>query len=182
MPTIYELRELEDELFIRAIRKETVGRRLLSGPIVGASSALFVGYYFFPHTWLPALLLLGLIIGLVAMLGEKKASLRVTKLEFRCSGRFRGEPRFERVICTPDVNWLEYQQESEGGSDFAHIPSGLYASVGNGSSCFLPYVDEKQSHEIIAKIETKFPHLADQWRKNSPYDRNFTTMRLTPPT
>lgn len=181
MPTTYELQELESELFIRVVRKQTVGRRLLSGPILGVLSALFVGYYFFPRPWLSAFLLLGLLIGSLALLEEKKASLGATKLEFRCRGRFRGEPRFERVICAPEIKWLEYQQESEGGSDFAYNPGGLYAEVSDGSSCLLPYVDEKQSQEIIAKIEIKFPQLAEQWRKSSPYDRNFTSMRLTSP-
>ena len=180
MSTAYEILDFDQELEVLVVRKETLLRRALSGPVLATLSALFVGYYYSPRAWLPGVGLLGLAAGSLAMFRGKKASLKATSLEFHSRGRFRGEPRSERVVCTADIRWLEYQSENEGGSDFIHNPGGLYAAISRGTVCLLPYVDEKQTQEIIIALEKKFPALSEQWRKHSPYGSSFISLNAEP--
>jgi hypothetical protein len=80
---------------------------------------------------------------------DGRAELRVSKLEFVMRG---GGKKTPKSVCLADVEYLQWEEGAR------RHPEGLYARVGLGSTCLLPYVNAQEVTEIIGRIGAKFPH------------------------
>ena len=92
------------------------------------------------------------------------ARLFVTKFEFQVSGATdNGEGEGSRgsqlTVLTAKIYRLEYQEHDSGGQ-------GIYAVLATGEPQLLPDVDATQADEIILAIKTKFPGLAELWKRS----------------
>ncbi|HET6180245.1 MAG TPA: hypothetical protein VFE61_25210 [Candidatus Sulfotelmatobacter sp.] len=60
-----------------------------------------------------------------------------------------------------------------------HEPGGLYAGLKLGSTCILPYLDEKQTQAVIEAIYERFPDMLTAAAKaQSPFGQHFTTLGI----
>ena len=95
---------------------------------------------------------------------QLSARLVATKFEFQIDGSDNrgpkgGSRRSAQTILTAKVYRLEYQQHESGGQ-------GIYAVTAFGEPQVLPFVDGAQADEIMAAIKTKFPGLAEMWKRS----------------
>lgn len=106
-----------------------------------------------------------------------RVELHVAQTELELHGRIDGSFRSGRTVRSADIQWLQYEESSDGADNSGH-PSGLYAMLAHRSVCVLPYLDEKQTHTVMDLIEEKFPELQKRWARGSSFGRNFTSLGL----
>jgi hypothetical protein len=118
--------------------------------------------------YLPSLwrFILAVVVGLsiAVFFRATTARLVATKFEFQIDGSDNrgpkgGSRRGAQTILTAKVYRLEYQQHESGGQ-------GIYAVTAFGEPQVLPFVDGAQADEIMAAIKTKFPGLAEMWKRS----------------
>ena len=161
MAVHYSIRDAGDALRIDVRREIAVWERLL-----GSLLAAYV-IWLIPDRFLPAYArtVAAIIVAAVvfALFRSLSARLLVTKLELRSEGvakRGLGDgTRGTRTVLTAKIYRLEYQEHESGGQ-------GIYAVTAFGEPQLLPYVDGAQADEIMAAIKTKFPGLAEMWKRS----------------
>jgi hypothetical protein len=157
----YSIRESGDALRVDVRREIAVWERLLASLL-----AAFVVWQI-PDRFLPAnarmvsaIIVAALVFALFRSLSSR---LSVTKLELRTEGAAKrglsGGTRGTRTVLTAKIYRLEYQEHESGGQ-------GIYAVTAFGEPQVLPYVDGAQADEIMAAIKTKFPGLAEMWKRS----------------
>jgi hypothetical protein len=157
----YNIRDSGDALRVDVRREIAVWERLLASLI-----AAFVIWQI-PDRFLPVYARTGLAIivaaAVFALFRSLSARLLVTKLELRSEGAVKrglgGGTRGTRTVLTAKIYRLEYQEHESGGQ-------GIYAVTAFGEPQVLPYVDGAQADEIMAAIKTKFPGLAEMWKRS----------------
>jgi len=159
MAANYEITQLRNGLCI-SVRKDMSPRgRILLSSLFAILALLATNGLMGNWSWVVAL-----IFAIVTFAGLRGASaeLRATNVEFAARGNFgRQGSRITRVVCTGDVRRLEFR-------DVAGQNSGLYAVTARSAQCILPFVDYRETMEIISAIEAKFPGLADAWHAEAP--------------
>ena len=179
MPAVYDIRDLQDGLLIRARRRRAWTRSLFVAFVTGLAALLTLSH-FLTGSILVVVVLLAVLLGLSEGFGQSKADLRVTKLEFQTRGNLgTGSRPFSqsfRSVCSADIRWLEYQPKAVG-PDVGYRPGGLYAKLRLRTVCLLPLLDEKQTIEVIDHIARRFPDMAKQWSAPSLGD-HFTTLGI----
>jgi len=162
MTTQYHVQELRNGLCIRSSRSLKMWQRLLAAAVAGAFVAGVTSALLRAWWWL--LLSLLAAINVFAIAKARNAQLWVSNLEFTATGDIGRRVR-HRVINTADVRRLEFWQAN---GPFRSGPDGLYAVTNHGSKCLLPFLDYKQTSEVIRVIEQRFPGLAQLWHAESP--------------
>jgi hypothetical protein len=175
MAAVYEIRDSQDSLLIRAKRKRLWTRSLFGAAITGLAALLTLSHII-AGSILAVVVLLAVLLGLSEGFGQARAELRVTRLEFQTRGNLGTDSLPVHTVCSADIRWLEYQPES-GGPDVGYRPGGLFAKVRFGTVCVLPLLDEQQTIEVIELITKRFPDMAKQWSAPSIGD-HFTTLGL----
>jgi hypothetical protein len=157
----YTIQEFTDALRVDVRREIALWERLL-GALLGA---FFV--WQFTERFLPvvgrAVLAIALAAAGFALFRSLSARLWVTKLELKVDGALRqgpeGDTKVRLTVLTAKIYRLEYQEHEADGQ-------GIYAVTAFGEPQVLPYVDGAQADEIIAAIKTKFPGLAEMWKRS----------------
>jgi hypothetical protein len=157
----YNIRDSGDALRVDVRREIAIWERLL------ASLLAAVVIWQLPDRFLPAYArtVSAIIIAVVvfALFRSLSARLLVTKLELRIEGAVKrgltGGARGTRTVLTAKIYRLEYQEHESGGQ-------GIYAVTAFGEPQVLPYIDGAQADEIMAAIKTKFPGLAEMWKRS----------------
>jgi hypothetical protein len=150
-----EIEEFSDQLVIRSEVKRRIWYAVGGGALSAAAIAVFMGIAFAGGwrsggaTWVGSSAAgFGLAEGFLIWRGGR-AELRVSKLEFVMRG---GGKKTPKSVCLADVEYLQWEEGAR------RHPEGLYARVGLGSTCLLPYVNAQEVTEIIGRIGAKFPH------------------------
>ncbi len=161
--THYDIQESASGLRVRASQDTELWVRLIAAggaaTVVGMVTASYLGL------WLWAGFLI--VAGITAFLTSARtgAQLHATKFEFTSTGNIGRRVR-RRVVYTADVRRLEFWQ---AGGPFRSGPDGLYTVTDHGRKCLLPFLDYRQTIQVIRAIEDKFPGLAQKWRAESPH-------------
>ena len=166
---------MKNGLLIRAERQAPLWEKLLSAGVAGAAVGMFTAEFVSGRWWVP-LSVLAAIFGFAGAIRAKRAELRATNVEFLTKGNAATRFRQGQTVCTGDVRWLEFQEDT-GGPD-SYEPSGLYAITARGSKCLLPFLSEEETAQVITEIEGRFPGLAERWRKESPFGENFLSLGI----
>lgn len=161
MAVHYNIRDSGDALRVDARREIAFWERMLASLL-----AAFVIWQL-PDRFLPAHARTGsaIIVAVVVFVLFRSLSARllVTKLELRSEGAGKrglgAGTRGTRTVLMAKIYRLEYQEHESGGQ-------GIYAVTAFGEPQVLPYVDGAQADEIIAAIKTKFPALAEMWKRS----------------
>jgi hypothetical protein len=157
----YNIRDSGDALRVDVRREIAFWERMLASLL-----AAFVIWQL-PDRFLPAYARTGSAIIVAAVVfvlfRSLSARLLVTKLELRSEGAGKrglgAGTRGTRTVLMAKIYRLEYQEHESGGQ-------GIYAVTAFGEPQVLPYVDGAQADEIIAAIKTKFPALAEMWKRS----------------
>ena len=154
----YRIEGLHSALRIKVHKRLELWERFVLS--IGVSAFLAYFSFSFFGRWSIILALGAAILIFISVTGSS-AQLYATRLEFVTTGNIgRRRGRSERVVCTADVQRLEF-------CDPAGQLSGLYAVTTKKSYCILPFLDYLQTMEVIRAIETKFPGLAERRRENA---------------
>jgi hypothetical protein len=156
----YSINEFSDSLWIAVRRDIALWERFVCA---GFAAALpwFIPNGFFSAT-VRAVLSAAIAVAVVALFRSLSARLLVTNLELRADGfkqRSKGGGRGSRTVLTAKIYRLEYQEHESGGQ-------GIYAVTAFNEPQVLPYIDGAQADEIMAAIKTKFPGLAEMWKRS----------------
>ena len=161
MAAEYRVTELHNGLRISVRKEMEIRERLLPAGII----AIIVGFaaerVFGIWSWIPAFLLGTLIFNFIKF---KAAYLTATNVEFVTAGYLGKRVRTPRIVCIADVESLEFECPTFG-------LQGLYAVTKRGSYCILPFLDYKQTAEVIREMERIFPRLAQMWDEKSAKNR-----------
>ena len=175
-PVQSDVIDSRDGLLVRTERKASLMEALLSCAVMGAFVA--IACIRFLRIW--EVIVLAIVSASLAFLIAKRTErfeLRITRKEFVARGRVGDNLGGVRSVCTADILWLEYQEDTTG-ADSARHPGGLYAVVRHRSICILPDIDQKQTALIIERVKNRFPDLREQWAANSPFGSHFITLGL----
>ncbi len=176
MASKLDMRDLEGALVIRVSRKGIVREAIVSVVV----ALIVVGVFASRLLRGPMLIALAVLVvaaDLIYVMRRRNAELTVTNLELRSRAYIEGWYGPVRSVPRADIRWMEYQEDTTG-PETAHHPEGLYAVLDRRNICLLPYVNEEQAALVIDKIVKKFPDFGDQWRRQSPFGENFTTLGL----
>jgi hypothetical protein len=165
----YRIQELGKGLLIKAHRDAERWERLLGAGFAVMSVGIFSANIFGGWWW--TILSCGFGGAAFAIRWGMNAQLQATNVEFVTKGDLGRRARIPRVLCTGDVHRLEFQ-------DPIGRPGGLYAVTTRKSYCILPFLDYRQTAEVIRGIENRFPGLAQQWRENSSSGGAFSSVIL----
>jgi hypothetical protein len=172
MATQLELRETPSGLVVKAKMQHARLHALFSG-CVAASAVAIMSYRYTSAPIVIVVALLGGIFGYIEIVRQRTVQLRATNFEFQTTtGDFY---RSRTAIPRANIESLEYREE--GGSPDHYEPAGLYAELGMGSKCILPYLDEHQTHSVIEAIYRRFPDMPIAGKKSS-FDKHFTTLGI----
>jgi hypothetical protein len=157
----YNVRDSGDALSVDVRRDIALWERFA---FAGFAAAL---PWFIPNGFLPSTILVVLstlvAVAVFALFRTVSARLSVTNLDLQIAGaRRRGlssSTKARTTIPTAKIHRLEYQEHESGGQ-------GIYAVLAFGEPQVLPYVDGAQADEIMAAIKTKFPGLAEMWKRS----------------
>jgi hypothetical protein len=159
MTTHYHIQELANGLRIHAGQERELWERLFASGIVAAvigfATATLLG------RWWWCILSAIAAVGVFQAVRSRNAELQVTNVEFITRGDLGQRVQTPRVVCTGDVCRLEFR------GDIGPITSnrdGLYALTERKELCLLPFLDWKQTKQVIHAIENKFPGLGEIWR------------------
>ena len=169
MATHYHIQEIRNGLRISVKHQSVWWEQVLAAGIAGAAVWLAC-VTFLDGRWKLVTSVIVAVLSFVAAIPPRRANLIVANAEFLTRGNFGSRFRAPQTVCTGDVRWLEYQEQS-GAEGSTHEPCGLYAVLGRGKACLLPFLTEVQTGQVIAEIEKKFPGLAERWRAESPFCR-----------
>src|ERR1700731_4890889 len=125
MKTELEILDFDDALVIRAKQRPSPAEAIFSAGVSGG----FVGLIAFRFVPMPVMVAIAVVAGFLGFLYAVRkwnAELRVTNLEFRSRGRVGDGFGSKRSVCSTDVRWLEYQEDTSG-PETSHHPGGLYA-------------------------------------------------------
>jgi hypothetical protein len=162
MATQYHIQEQTNGLRIQARQEMERWERLVLAVgvamMVGIAAANFLG----GQWWI--ILSAITAVGIFQAVRSKDAELQVTNVEFTTKGDLGRRARTPRIVCAGDIHRLEF------GGPFGPLvtrPSGLYASTSRTRVCVLPFLDFRQTADVIRAIEQKFPGLAEGWHARS---------------
>jgi hypothetical protein len=162
MTTSYRIQELSDGLLVQVWREiPPYGKvlvALFAGLVVGIASAPILR-----APWWPFLAILVAVASFAADITTQRAKLTATNVEFIADGDFGTRRRSRRIVCTGDVQWLEFR-EGPGIGDVRLGLCGLYAVTSHGSAWLLPFLTQQDTMQVISAIEKAFPGLAEGWR------------------
>ena len=108
MAAVYEIREFEDSLLIRAKRKRAWTRSLFGAVITGLVALLTLSHIV-AGSILAVVVFLAVLLGLSEGFGQAKAELCVTALEFQTRGNLGTDFLPAHTVCNADIRRLEYQ-------------------------------------------------------------------------
>ncbi len=176
MPAQFEVRETSNSISIEVRQSYnylvSIGFGVIAGLTVGGLTAQFLR--------VPWLIAVSIVTGILSFTWKnrpKKVQLMATSDHFLNRGYFEGRGFFlERKVSTQDIRWLEHREEIAGTG--IYDPPGMYAVLVKGTCCLLPYLGDQQTSEVIARIERKFPALAERWRLESRYTEHYTVLGL----
>ena len=163
MTARYELRELIDTLQIRVVVQLSLSERLLAAGVIGSIVAVF-SYQSSTKGWWWLAIALSAATLVFFRSATRYGGGNVSKLEFNTWGFGSGRgARRPRTIFTNNISCLKFLSQPFLTSTHS---DGLYAVAGSEEVLLLPYLNYKQTIEIIQAIERKFPSLAERWGAN----------------
>ena len=179
METELTILDGDDALVITSTRKPSLAEVTLSAVAVGGFIAV-LAFSFLNEPMVVAVSISAALLTFMYAARKKKVELRITKLEFVSRGRIGDNLGLRRTVCSADIRWLEYQEDTIG-PETSHHPGGLYAVLGHRSTCLLPNVSEAQTALIIDRIKERFPDFRTRWEGQSPFGKHFTSLGLNEP-
>lgn len=175
--TNIDIREYSDELLICAVRARSLGECLTSALVTTGAVALMCSFVI-GRTAAAVIAIPIALLSFVSMRRRRKFTLRVSRQVFSAVGKVGDNLGDSRSVRAADVKWLEYQEDTTGPETGNH-PGGLYAVLKYRSVCLLPDVDEQQTHNLIEKIQDKYPELGRQWASESPFGNRIISLGLS---
>ncbi len=170
------VRDLGDALLIKVRPRHSLGIGIVLAVVSGGIVAIALRSLL----ELPALIAVaGLAAALAFLRGVlyKRATLRVTNLEFQSRGSLGDSFHTSRTIPRANVLWLEYQT-NDGGPGTYSRPAGLYAVLDKGHSvCILPPMSEQRLAELTERMVAKFPELRKQFEGQPAFGRYYTPQK-----
>jgi hypothetical protein len=130
-----------------------------------------------PWPWWMVGLVFGVLCALLISRLDRRSELNAVNLDFSttCTEAQTGR-RQPWVVARADIQSMYFDKE-HGGDDEDYYPEGLYADTFHGEACILPYIDERQSIQVISEIYKRFPDMP-LVKQKSPFERNFTILDL----
>ena len=176
MSSQVSIRNRGRDLFIRVQAPLKAWERLFVAAVGGAVLSGLI-FQIFKTQWWPLVAIVSSLAIYFAEPGMSTAELRMSAVECYSSANVGKNLSRGRVLLTADILWLEYNEHGFSMSDSV-TSGGVYAVKRSGSVCLLPLLNGDQTMQVIAAIEQKFPGLAENWRKQSPWGNSIQTLPL----